>query len=302
MDISQQKYWPALPYEDFQETGYFLHRCVQIIGKLKLHMPFEPQWSNIALWLTSRGLTTGPIPYQGETFTIDMDFFDHQILFSTSSGATENLKLGPMSVSDFTNQFFAVMRKLNIALTINFMPQEILDCIAFDQDTSLRAYNPTLAHTWWRILLSSYIVMQQYHSNFNGKTPPIGLMWGTFDLRDARYNGVAVAPTGINAEYIRRNAMDEAQIEIGWWSGNLQYPRAAYYSFTYPQPDKIEQAKIEPAQARWEKTLGEFILDYDDLRLTKNPAKELLAFFQSTYQVGSTLAGWNPKLIMQGPK
>lgn len=297
MDVTTQ--WPALPYDEFQDTGYFLHRCVQVIGKLKLTTPFEPHWANVPLWLTTRGLTTGPISYKGDAFSIDIDFFDHQIIFVTGT-TVEKLKLTSMSVAEFTEKFLKTLHKLNIQLSINLMPQEIPNPIALDKDTQQRTYNPTLAYTWWRILLSTYFVLERYHARFDGETPPIGLMWGTFDIRDARYNGVPVPTTGINAEYIRRNAMDEAQIEVGWWSGNPQYTRAAYYSFTYPQPEKIELAKIKPEKARWDKTLSLFVLDYDDLRQAKDPTNELFDFFESTYQVGANLGGWDSKLIVSG--
>ncbi len=79
-----------------------------------------------------------------------------------------------------------------------------------------------------------------------------------------------------------------------------QDQRPAYYSFTYTQPEGIENAKINPSAAHWEKSLGEFILDYDDVRLSKNPEADLLSFFESTYQAGATLAAWDSKLIGPG--
>ena len=63
--------WPALRYEDFAPTMHLLHMGLQMVGKLTLLKPFEPQWANVALGLTSTGLTTGPIPWQGGTFTVD---------------------------------------------------------------------------------------------------------------------------------------------------------------------------------------------------------------------------------------
>jgi hypothetical protein len=142
--------------------------------------------------------------------------------------------------------------------------------------------------------------MQRYHSHFLGISPPIGLMWGTLDLRDARYKGTKIPTEGINSGFIRRNAMDDAQVEIGWWSGNEQYPRSAYFSFLYPQPEGIERVKPKPAKARWDNTLMEFILDYDDVRNAKNPEADLLAFFESTYQLESEKAGWDPKWVYEG--
>lgn len=300
MNAHSYEPWPSLSYEKFKSTAHLLHMTTQILGKFKLHSPFEPHWSNVPLWITSRGLTTGPIPYQNGIFSFEIDLIAHQIIATSSFGARGKFHLTSMSVTQLTKKIFSLLEKLQIELQINLLPQEIPNPIPFNKDTEKQIYQPDLANAWWRILVSSYRVMKRYHAHFNGETPPIGLMWGTFDLRDARYNGIAVPTTGINSGYIRRNAMDEAQIEIGWWHGNDNYPQPAYYSFTYPQPENIEQAVIEPKTARFEKSLGEFILDYENVRNSSNPEKNLLCFFESTYQAGAKYAHWNPKFITAG--
>ena len=66
-DISYEP-WPPLSYPDFAATQHLLHMGLQAVGKLKLKEPFEPQWAEVALWLSSRGLTTGPIPYSGGAY------------------------------------------------------------------------------------------------------------------------------------------------------------------------------------------------------------------------------------------
>lgn len=295
-----QNNWPELNYEKFQSTAHLLHMCVQMIGKLKLNTPFEPHWANVALWLTARGLTTGLIPYPKNAFSIDLDFFEHRIVVKTTSGNEENFPLAPMSVSQLYDKFFAVLKKLEINLTINPMPQELTSPIPFDKDTQQRSYDKELAHSWWKILMSTYQVMQKYHALFDGETPPVGFMWGTFDLRDARYNGVMVPTTGVNSGYIRRNAMNEAQVEVGFWPGNEMYPKPAFYAFTYPQPEGIEKAKVMPEKAYWHVKMMEFVLDYDELLKSSDPEKALFDFFQSTYSVGTQLANWNKKLNTSG--
>jgi hypothetical protein len=291
--------WPLLPYSAFAPTQHLLHMALQAIGKLKLKEPFEPQWAEVPLWLTSRGLTTGPIPYSGGAYEVTADLIAHRIYCATSWGTLGQCTLTPMSVADFVSSLFATLRGTGIDVTINMKPQEVANPIPFDQDIKPRAYDAALVNAWWRILLSAYRVMQVFHGRFNGKTQPIGLMWGTLDIRDVRYSG-RPAPAGEKADYIRRNAMNEELMEVGWWSGSEAYPKAAFYSFTYPPPKGIEQAKISPAGARWESAMGEFLLDYDDLRKSKQPDADLLAFFESTYKAGAEAAGWDPKLVGSG--
>lgn len=300
MNATTNELWPELPYEKFISTEHLLHMGTQMLGKLKLLTPFEPQWANVALWITTRGLTTGPIPYKAEIFSISMDLIDHKIICMTNSGLIKEFKITSMSVAELYKNLFDALCSIDINLTINSKPQEIPDPIPFEQDTTQQIYNAKLANNWWKILLTSKNILQRYHARFTGKTQPIGFMWGTFDLRDARYNGVAVEPTGINSGYLRRNAMNEELIECGWWSGSPTYPRPAYYSFTYPQPEKIEQAKVKPAAAHWEPSKELFILDYDDVRKSKTPEDDLLSFFESTYNAGAELAGWDKKLTGSG--
>jgi hypothetical protein len=292
--------WPELPYDKFKSTSYLLHMSIQMLGKLKLATPFEPHWANVALWITSQGLTTGPIPYQAGTFTIEIDFLTHHVSCSSSRGKVARFALMPMSVAEFSRTLFNALRHIEVETSINPKPQEVSNPILFNEDTEKREYVAGLANAWWRILANTHCIMQRYHARFAGMTPPVGLMWGTLDIRDARYKNTPVATTGMNAGYIRRNAMDVAQVEAGWWGGNEQYQKPAYYSFTYPQPAGIDQAKIQPGSARWDKTLSEFILDYDDVRKSKHPEQDLLAFLDTTYQAGAALADWDPKLITSG--
>lgn len=299
-NASQYDAWPELPYDDFRPTQYLLHMTCQAIGKLKLTTPYEPHWANVALWLTSCGITTGPIQYKSGVFSVDVDFIHNEIICTSSWGKRNKIALSSQSVAQLTMKLFDSLHSIGIDVTINLMPQEIPNPISFDKDNDLREYNSGLANRWWRILISSYNVMQRYHSHFLGITPPIGLMWGTFDLRDARYKGTRIPTEGINSGYIRRNAMNDAQVEVGWWSGNEQYPRAAYFSFLYPLPKGIELARVKPAKAKWENTLGEFIIDYDDVRTAKDPAADLLSFFESTYQTESEKAEWDPRWIGEG--
>jgi hypothetical protein len=291
--------WPPLSYPDFAATQYLLHMGLQMLGKLKLQEPFQPQWAEVPLWLSGRGLTTGPIPYAGGAYEVTADFISHQVGCATSWGFSGHFELGPMSVAEFVTFLFDLLRKADVNVSINLEPQEVPHIISFDQDKQRRPYESALVNNWWRILLSTQRVMQVFHGRFKGKTQPIGLMWGTLDIRDARYNGNPASP-GAKADYIRRNAMNEELVEVGWWSGNTAYPKPAFYSFTYPQPEGIEDARVRPPSSRWDLTMGEFLFDYDDLRNSKDPDGDLLSFFESTYKASAERAGWDPSLVGSG--
>lgn len=291
--------WPALSCSAFAPTRYLLHMVLQAVGKLKLPDPFQAQWAEVPLWLSARGLTTGPIPYASGDFEIRADFISHEIQWFTSSGASGQLPLGPMSVATFVDTLLDRLSRDGIETTITLMPQEVPNPIPFNEDKEQRPYDRDLIYAWWRILLSVQRVMRVFQGRFTGKTQPIGLMWGTLDLRAAFYNGKSVSPASVTS-FVRRNAMNAELIEMGWWSGDASYPRAAFYSFTYPQPKGIEKAKIGPKGAQWDAGMGEFLLDYDDIGRSVNSDRDLLTFLETTYNAGAVAAGWNPRLLGSG--
>ncbi|RDS79713.1 hypothetical protein DWU98_16750 [Dyella monticola] len=291
--------WPPLAYPDFAATQYLLQMSLQALGKLKLKEAFQPQWSGVLLWISAQGLTTGPIAYAGGAYEVRVDLIAHEVECVTSAGFSKRFGLASMSVAAFVESLFDLLRAGGVNVSINQNPQEVSHPIPFNEDKARRDYAPTLANHWWRILLSTQRVLHVFQGRFCGKTQPIGLMWGTLDIRSALYNGKSASP-GANADYIRRNAMNAELIEMGWWSGTADYPRAAFYSFTHPQPAAIENAPIRPAKAQWSATMREFVFDYDDLRKSKDPDGDLLSFFQSTYAAGAACAGWDPNLMGTG--
>src|ERR1700720_1208388 len=102
--------WPELPTAAWRETYATLHLFTQIIGKIRLP---PPPWLNhswhVALYVTTHGLTTSPIPDGVRTFQIDFDFIDHTLRISTSDGATCEFALAGQSVASF---YAAVMAAL----------------------------------------------------------------------------------------------------------------------------------------------------------------------------------------------
>ena len=294
-----QPRWPELRYDDFAPTMHLLHMGLQMVGKLTLLKPFEPQWANVALGLTSTGLTTGPVPWKGGSFTVNVDFARHEVGIATSWGTTGGFDLGPMSVAGWHGRFFGALAGAGVDATINERPQEVADPMLFPDDSAPRPYEHALVEAWFQAMRASAGVMERYRACFSRKTPPIGFMWGTFDLRDLRLGGTS-APMDPDPGYIGRNAMDEDLVESGWWPGTEAYPRPAYYSFTHPKPEGIENVDPQPAAARWDAKLGEFVLDYDDVRTASEPEAALLAFLDSTYAAGASLAGWDPAWVCPG--
>lgn len=292
--------WPSFSVEEFGKTSHLLHMCIQMVGKLMLTQPFEPHWANLAMPLTARGLGTGIIPFHSGVYSVEIDFIQHAIIFTSSWGNEERVNLASQSVADLMKKVYQALNNLGVDIKINQKPQEVSNPINFDQDTAPRIYDEKIVNTWWRIMLSTYRVLLKYHSKFYGITPRIGLFWGTLDLRDARYKGDHLPLTKETSNYISRNAMDDAQFEVGWSSSNEKYPVPSFFAFAYPKPEGYEKSRIKPTNAKWVPAINEFILDYESLRQSKDPEAELLLFFESTYQAMADLAKWEPDLIVSG--
>ena len=73
--------WPALPYEEWRDTRDTLHMYTQVMGKLRLALsPFEPEWANVPLYVSARGLTTSSIPVGLRAIDAEFDFIDHALV------------------------------------------------------------------------------------------------------------------------------------------------------------------------------------------------------------------------------
>src|SRR5260370_9891819 len=91
-----------------------------------------------------------------------------------------------------------------------------------------------------------------------------------------------------------RNAMDAQEVAVGWWPGDARYGRAAFYAYAHPAPEGFAGASLAPPLAHWDDTLGEYILDWDDVRSCTDPRAEALAFARSPFRHACTVCAWDP--------
>ncbi len=285
--------WPELPYEAWKDTRDTLHLMTQIVGKVKLELcPFLNQWWEISFHLTARGLNTGSIPWQGESFEIDLDFIDHRLSIRVSDGRIEAIPLEPRTVADFYSLFMQTLTSLSIEVAISTQPAEMQNGIPFEQDTTHASYDKDFVYRWWRVMLATGRVMEQFRTPFHGKSSPVQFFWGGFDLDATRFNGKRATPPSYGGR-IMKFGENEENFAIGFWPGTDQFPHAAFYAYMSPAPNNIEKAHIQPNIAHFDTTLSEFVLLYDDMRRASSPEETLGTFFQSTYEACALLAGWD---------
>ena len=143
--------WPELPLSAWADTCATLHLWTQMVGKVRLaHAPLINHWWQVPLYVTSRGLTTSPIPYAARSFQIDFDFIGHRLEIRCNDGGIATIPLVARSVADFYAEIMGRLRELGLETRIWTMPVEIPDAIPFEQDRDHAAYDPDYAHRFWR--------------------------------------------------------------------------------------------------------------------------------------------------------
>ena len=296
--------WPALPFAEWQDTATTLHMWTQIVGKIRMTLSpwMNHSWS-VALYVTSRGLTTSPIPHGTRTFEISFDFIDHQLRIDTSDGEQRTIELKPRSVADFYQAVMKALDELHLPVTINKLPNEIRNPIPFDQDEEHRTYDQEYASRFWRALVQCDRVFKEFRSRFSGKCSPVHFFWGSFDLTVTRFSGRSAPPHpgGIPhlPDEITREAYSKEESSLGFWPGNAAAPTPIFYSYAYPEPQGFKEAKVQPAAAFYEPNLREFMLPYDVVRTAEKPDEVLLDFAQSTYDTASILAKWDRDALQE---
>jgi hypothetical protein len=285
--------WPELRIDAWRDTYATLLLYAQIVGKIRLALaPKMNQWWNVPLYVTTRGLTTSPMPYRDRILAIDFDFIDHLLVIRDSDGHVRQLPLVPRAVCDFHAAVFAELAVIDVHVDIHPTPQECPVTARFTDDRDHASYDRARAHDFWQALRRIEPVFQRFRATFRGKCSPVHFFWGAFDLAVSRFNGRR-APA--RAAMVDRDAYDEEVISLGFWPGDpwTGSTDAMFYAYTVPEPTGLAAQAVRPGGAFFSDKLREFLLPYDDVRGAADPAEAILEFARSTYDAGATLAGWD---------
>jgi hypothetical protein len=287
--------WPRLEFADWEATCDTVHMWTQIVGKTRMLLapPVNHFW-HVPLYVTPRGLTTSAMPYGNRTFEVAFDFLTHNLEMRTSDGGVHSMPLFARPVADFYAEYMACLRSLGIEVKINRVPVEFDDTTPFDEDRHHASYDRDAVGKFRQILVASDRVLNRFRSGFVGKCSPVHFFWGSFDLAVTRFSGRR-APPKEGTDHMTAEAYSHEVISCGFWPGDRRYKHAAYYSYTVPVPAGLEKESVRPPAAHWNAQMGEFLLNYEDVRREENPEKALQDFCLSAYAAGANLAGWDRK-------
>jgi hypothetical protein len=290
--------WPALPYEAWTATCDTLHAHTQVLGKLAAALaPPEPQLQHSALRLSARGWETRPLPAPDGSgaLVVALDLHAHEAVVEHSGGRLERVPLAPdRPVGAVTREVLAAVRELAGPVEIDPTPQETAWTTPLDEDEQHATYDRGQVAAYLAAATGAALVLAALRAPYRGRSTPVNAWWGSFDLAVSLFSGLPADPPA--EDFITRNAMDAQEVAVGWWPGDARYPRAAFYAYAHPAPAGFAAATLSPAAARWEATLGEYVLDWDDARAAPDPHRAALDFARSAFQHACLVCDWDAAL------
>jgi Family of unknown function (DUF5996) len=297
--VDNSAIWPpGLPLAQWRPTHDTLHMWMQIVGKTRMALaPRENHWWHVTLYVSSRGLTTTPIPQGIRTFEIEFDFIDHRLIVKTSEGATRDIPLRSQSVADFYREYMGVLGALGIAVKFRPMPDEVDRAIPFPEDHVHASYEAADAHRFFQWLVQADRVTKRFKGRFLGKSSPVHFFWGACDLALTRFSGRRAPEAQDTQSPMMREAMSHEEISVGFWPGTGSVEAPAFYAYARPEPRELAGARIRPAAASYSRELADFILPYEAVRSAARPDEMILDFYQSVYAAAADLAGWDRAML-----
>src|ERR1700722_392838 len=162
-----QNTWPELKWQHWEKTAATLHMWTQIVGKTRLALsPLQAHWWNVPLYVSARGLNTSAMPYGSEFLEISFDFVSHDLRFLLSTGASVSTPLRAQSVADFYREYERSLAALGVRVEIHPAPVDLQRPIPSLEDVEHASYDPEAAHRFWRVLMHTDRVFQQFSSRF----------------------------------------------------------------------------------------------------------------------------------------
>jgi len=288
--------WPAVNYADWTATCDTLHAHTQVLGKLAAALaPPEPQFQHVALRLTARGWETAPLPTPDGSgaIVLTLDLRAHEALLEHTGGSVWRTPLVPdRPVGEVTRAVLDAVHGLAGPVEINPAPQEVPWSVPLDQDDEHAHYNSDQATAYFAAATHAAQVLAAFRAPYRGRSTAVNAWWGSFDLAVNLFSGEPAEPPA--DDYIMRNAMDAEEVAVGWWPGDPRYGKAAFYAYAHPVRDGFAGADMSPG--RWDAALGEYVLDWDDVRASADPHAFALDFARRVFRHACAMCDWDEAL------
>jgi len=291
--------WPELPFDRLGPTAQTLQLWTQIVGKVRLaRTPWLNHSWHVTLRVSARGLATPLIPNgAGGGLSLEFDFIAQRLFVRSTTGEERSVALAPRSMASFYVEAMDALAAIGAPTAIDLWPSELPNPTPFPDDAADRPYDPEMARSFWRALVQIDRVFHRFRSRFLGKCSPVHFFWGGADLAVTRFSGRRAPPHpgGIPhlSDAVTREAYSHEVSSAGFWAGGAGVDAPSFYSYAYPAPEGFGAATVRPPAARFDASLGEFLLTYAAVREADDPDETLLSFLQSTYEAAADLGAWD---------
>jgi hypothetical protein len=289
--------WPSVDYALWSATCDTVHAHTQVLGKLAVALaPPEPQLQHGALRLTARGWETAPLaaPDGSGAVSATLDLRTHEAVVEHSAGETRRVALTPdRPVGEVTRGVLDAVSALAGTVKIDPTPQEVQWSAPLDADSEHASYDRGAVASYFAAATHAALVLGAFRAPYRGRSTPVNAWWGSFDLAVNLFSGTSADPP--SDDFIMRNAMDSQEVAVGWWPGDQRYGKAAFYAYAHPAPEGFAGGELA-APARWDEGLGEYVLDWEDVRSSADPHQTAVAFARSVFQHACIVCGWDQAL------
>jgi hypothetical protein len=290
--------WPAVSYDRWAATCDTLHAHTQVLGKLAVQLaPPEPQLQHAALRLTARGWETAPLPAPDGSgaLVVALDLRAHAAVVEHSGGSVERVPLTPdRAVAEVTGDVLAAVARMAGPVAIDPRPQEVPWSVPLDEDHEHARYDPGQVRGYFAAATQAALALAAFRAPFRGRSTPVNAWWGSFDLAVALFSGAPADPP--RRDFITRNAGDAEAVMVGWWPGDARHPKAAFFAYAHPAPPEFTRATLSPAAAHWDEQVGEYLLDWDDVRDAADPRAAVVEFARSVFRHACVVCDWDAEL------
>lgn len=289
--MTDREIWPAVDVAAWAPTKTNFHLYVQMLGKLRVALaPTQPNWMFTALFLSARGVTTGPVPWQGASLEASLDVFASELIIERSNGARRRIALLPArTVAEIYAEFVASLEALDVECTISPIPQELPDTTPLHEDRRPAVYEPEAVRRWFHAATATSGIFDRWRAHFFGRTGLV-VWWGALDVSLLLFSGKHVKPP-MDRGYIMQYDLDAELMAAGLYYGGAN-TAPFFYGYIVPQPQGAEALPIAPADASWSHAINEWVLPYDVVRHAVDPSAELHTFLDAIYEQ-CIAAGWN---------
>jgi hypothetical protein len=218
--------------------------------------------------------------------------FDAALVLRLSDGREQRVAIGPARcVADIWPEFSSALAELGVDADIWAKPQELADTTPFAENTHDCVFVAEDAQRHHALLTTLDGIFEEFRSPFFGRSG-IQFWWGAFDYTVLLFNGEH-SPAPDDKGYIMRYDLDAVHLNAGFWAGDDSAPNPGFYAYLSPQPSGCAVAQIGPDAAGWVESMGEWMLSYEAVLASPDPAGAVREFLRSVYGVATTIGGWD---------